>query len=111
MVKLSVYVPASHIEQVKLAMFEAGAGRTEKYDMCAWQTAGTGQFKPLPGSDPFVGTVGELCEVEEYQLEIIIDDDLLESVVAAMKEVHPYEEPAFAAWPLLAVNAQTSEKG
>ena len=51
--KIELYVPESHLTAVKTAMFEAGAGRVGNYDLCAWQTRGEGQFRPLDGSRPF----------------------------------------------------------
>lgn len=51
--KLCFYVPVTHIEQVKQAMFAAGAGTIGNYDCCAWQVLGVGQFRPLAGSQAF----------------------------------------------------------
>ncbi len=53
--KIEFYVPESHLSAVKLAMFEAGAGKLGDYDQCAWQTKGRGQYRPLAGSDPYQG--------------------------------------------------------
>jgi hypothetical protein len=60
MYKLCFFVPESHLETVKEAIFEAGAGRIGDYDRCCWQVLGDGQFRPLPGSQPFSGKQGEL---------------------------------------------------
>lgn len=103
MIKLCVYVPESHIEMVKRAMFDAGAGRIGLYEECSWQTLGEGQFKPMPGSQPFIGSTGHRTVVSEYQLEMVCRNELLTQVVDAMKRAHPYEEPAYAAWHLLEV--------
>ncbi|MEH6542063.1 MAG: hypothetical protein V7748_18580, partial [Halopseudomonas sp.] len=53
MYKLCFFVPASHVEQVKQAVFAAGAGRLGNYDSCSWQVLGQGQFRPLSGSEPY----------------------------------------------------------
>ena len=66
MFKLCVFVPVSHVEQVKQALFAAGAGRLGDYDCCSWQVLGTGQFRPLDGSQPFLGQTGVVEQVEEY---------------------------------------------
>ncbi len=55
MYKLCYYVPESHLEVTKQAIFDAGAGRVGNYDCCCWQVRGQGQFRPLPGSQPFIG--------------------------------------------------------
>ena len=58
--RLDVYVPDSHVEAVKTAIFEAGAGYFGNYDSCCWQTGGTGQFRPLEGAHPFYGEPGRV---------------------------------------------------
>ena len=100
MYKLCVYVPATHLDAVKQALFDAGAGRIGDYDSCCWQVAGQGQFRPLAGADPFVGTVGEVETVAEYKLELVCDDAVVRAAVAALKAAHPYEEPAYQVWRL-----------
>lgn len=95
MYKIVFFVPESHLEVVKDALFEAGAGRIGDYDRCAWQVKGQGQFRPLPGSQPYVGEEGAVEVVDEYRVEIICPDDRLPAVVAALRGSHPYETPAF----------------
>jgi hypothetical protein len=98
--KLVFYVPESHVEQVKAAVFNAGGGRMGDYDCCAWQTLGQGQFRPLPGSDPYIGAINRLERVDEFRVEIICDDPCVTAVLAALREAHPYEEPAYDIWRL-----------
>lgn len=100
MYKLCVFIPQSHLEQVKTAMFKAGAGKIGNYDCCSWQTLGLGQFRPLDDSQPFIGDTGKLETVEEYKVEMVVADKLIHTVVTAMKQAHPYEEPAYDAWQL-----------
>lgn len=100
MYKLCVYVPASHLEPVKAAMFSAGAGKIGNYDSCCWQVLGEGQFRPLAGSEPWLGQHDVLERVAEYRVELVCADDRVESVLAAMRRAHPYEEPAYDAWQL-----------
>ena len=95
MYKLVFFVPPSHLEDVKDAVFAAGAGKMGNYDQCAWQTLGVGQFRPLSGSDAFIGERGRLEEVEEYRVELVCADALIAGVVYALKRAHPYEEPAY----------------
>ncbi len=102
MYKLCFYVPESHLDAVKQAVFAAGAGRIGDYDQCCWQIKGTGQFRPLPGSQPFMGETGALEAVEEYRVEMVCADDRIRAAVAALKRAHPYEEPAFDCWMLSA---------
>jgi len=95
MYKLCYYVPATHLEATKTAVFDAGAGRVGDYDRCCFQVLGEGQFRPLPGSRPFLGTEGELERLAEYRVEMVCEDDVVDSVVTALRLAHPYEEPAF----------------
>ena len=97
--KIEVYVPSDHCENLKRALFAAGAGRLGNYDCCAWQTAaGTGQFRPLAGSKPFVGKHGEIEKVDEIKIEIICAEENLDNVITALRACHPYETPAFQYW-------------
>ena len=100
MYKLAFFVPASHVEVVKAAVFAAGGGRIGGYDHCAWQTLGQGQFRPLDGSQPFLGQTGQVEVVEEWKVELVVADDLIAQVVAALKQSHPYETPAYEVWQL-----------
>jgi hypothetical protein len=106
MYKLGFYVPPSHLDAVKTAVFTAGAGRIGNYDSCAWQTLGQGQFRPLGGSQPYQGQTGVVETVEEYRVELVCADDLLRQVIQALKAAHPYEEPAFDVVKLEQVNLE-----
>jgi len=99
--KLIFYVPASHLDLVKSAVFSTGAGRIGHYDHCCWQTLGQGQFRPLHGSRPFIGEKDEVEYVEEYKVETLCDSQATaKEAVAALKKAHPYEEPAYDIWPV-----------
>lgn len=66
--KLIFFVPETHKERVKQAVFAAGAGRFDGYDCCSWETLGNGQFRPLEGSQPFIGAQGQIEQVSEYRV-------------------------------------------
>jgi hypothetical protein len=100
MYKLAFFVPPSHVEQVKSALFAAGAGRIGAYDSCSWQVPGQGQFRPLDGSQPFIGQTGQIEQVEEWKVELVVADELIQQAVAALKHSHPYETPAYEVWKL-----------
>lgn len=100
MYKICVFVPETAVEQVKQSMFAAGAGKIGDYDSCCWQTLGQGQFRPLEGSSPFIGEQNRIETVAEYRIEMVCADELIKDAVAAMKNSHPYEEPAYDVWKL-----------
>jgi hypothetical protein len=95
MYQVGFYVPESHLEQVKAAIFDAGAGHIGNYDRCCWQTLGQGQFRPLQGSDPAIGKECVLETVQEYRVLTVCEETVLRDVLAALRKAHPYEEPAF----------------
>ncbi|RGP70125.1 hypothetical protein FSPOR_4237 [Fusarium sporotrichioides] len=93
---LAFYVPPANAAACKAAIFKAGAGRYPGpggYTECAWQTSGTGQFRPGDAANPAIGKVGELEETPEVRVEtLIVGEDTTRNAVAALKEAHPYEE-------------------
>jgi len=106
---LVTYVPDSHLEVVKEAIFKAGAGTMGSYDSCCFQSQGTGQFRPLQGSSPFIGQVGELAQAMEWRLELVVDDECAAQVVDALLESHPYEVPAYHLIPVLTLEGLSDE--
>jgi hypothetical protein len=98
--KLAFFVPASHLEAAKQAVFQAGGGRLGAYDQCCWQVLGQGQFRPLDGSQPFIGQSGSVEQVPEWKVELVVSEDLIAAVVSALKAAHPYETPAYEVWRL-----------
>jgi hypothetical protein len=101
--KLGVYVPDTHLEVVKSALFAAGAGHLGDYDSCCWQVRGVGQFRPLAGSNPYIGQQSAVEQVDEWRVEMMVADAVLKAVLAALRASHPYEEPAFDVVALVAV--------
>ncbi len=95
------YVPSSHVESVKNAVFMAGAGKIGSYTNCSWQTLGVGQFIPEKGSKPTIGIENNLATVSEVLVQIICEKDLMPEILQAFTTAHPYEEPAYYILPIL----------
>lgn len=95
MYKIVFFVPETHKDAVKQALFDAGAGRIGNYDSCAWETLGTGQFRAMQGANPFLGKIDQIEKVDEYRVELVCEDALIKDAIRAMKAAHPYEEPAY----------------
>lgn len=94
--KMVVFVPRSHVEEVRTALFDAGAGQIGKhYDQCSFNTAGYGSFRPLAGSEPSIGEVGMQERVEETRIEVIYTRSIERKLLLALYEAHPYEEVAY----------------
>lgn len=100
MYKLAFYVPPSHLETVKNAVFAAQAGRIGQYEHCCWQVLGQGQFRPMASAQPFIGTAGSLETLSEYRVELVCDDAHIRAAIVALKAAHPYEEPAYEVYKL-----------
>ncbi len=98
--KLVVYVPVSHEAGVRAAIGDMGAGHLGDYSHCSFRGPGTGAFLPQVGSSPYIGEPGKLEEVEEFRLETIVPQNMLEAVISQMKAAHPYEEVAYDLYPL-----------
>lgn len=97
---LVVYSPATHTPEVLQAIGDAGAGSIGNYSHCSFVTPGTGRFLPRDGAKPFLGTVGIPEEAAEDRIECVVEAPHLAAVVAALRDAHPYEEPAFMTWPV-----------
>ena len=95
MYKLTVFIPEEALEQVKSALFAAGAGKIGSYEQCCWQVQGVGQFMPLIGSKPHIGKHDSLETVNEWRVEMVVATAMIDNVVEALKQAHPYETPAY----------------
>jgi hypothetical protein len=101
--KIVVFVPVTHGDRLRQAMGEAGAGIIGNYSHCSFTTRGIGRFRPNSGANPSIGEVGRLEAVDEERIETACPEEKLKSVLAAMRRVHPYEEPAIDVYPLAAI--------
>ena len=100
MYKLAFFVPEADLEAVKQALFAMGAGRIGDYDSCCWQVLGQGQFSPLAGSNPHIGSQGVVETLPEWRVELVCSDELIRQAVETLKQAHPYEEVAYDVWRL-----------
>ncbi|MBV9920622.1 MAG: Nif3-like dinuclear metal center hexameric protein [Pseudonocardia sp.] len=99
--KIVTFVPTGpDLGAVHAALSDAGAGEVGEYSHRSFATAGTGQFKPVPGD--------RLERVAETRLEMVLPRGRRAAVVAALRAVHPYEEPAF---DVLALASVPSNRG
>lgn len=93
--KWTIQVPRDHTDAVLDALFAAGAGGSGSYRDCAVRVASQGQFRPLPGANPAIGSIGELEVVAEDRIEVVAAPRARTAVLAALHAAHPYEQPAF----------------
>lgn len=100
MYKIVYFVPKQAKEKTKEALFAIGVGMFEKYECCSFETLGTGQFKPIGDAQPHIGSLNTLEVLQEYRVEMICRDDLIQKAVRTLKQSHPYEEVAYEVYKL-----------
>ncbi len=100
LLKLVTFVPESHVEYVRNALFNAGAGNIGNYDSCSFNLHGEGTFRANESADPFVGDIGKLHFEKEVRIETVLPKFKQADVLRALLSVHPYEEPAYDFYPL-----------
>ena len=100
LVKLVTFVPEDHLDKVRDAIFNAGAGVIGNYDRCGFAVTGTGSFKAGEDTNPFAGEKGKLHFEKEVRFETILFSHLKEKVIKALLDTHPYEEVAYDIYPI-----------
>lgn len=106
--KLVTYVPTNHADQVRNALFHAGAGNIGNYSECSFNAQGSGTFKGNEGSDPYVGQPGQRHTEPETRVETIYPANLESKILMALMLAHPYEEVAY---DLYAITNQHQQVG
>ncbi len=103
MVKLEIFIPATHFEKLREALRSVGAGAFGNYDSVLSYSPVVGCWRPLAGAKPYNGEIGVLCEAEEYKVEVCCPEEKLNETVLAIRAVHPYEEPVINAIQLISI--------
>lgn len=108
LMKLAVYVPSIHAKELREQLAVVGAGQIGNYDSCSFSSSGTGRFKPLVGSNPVIGSLNNLEELEEEKVEVVFASSMKSKILKTMYAIHPYEEVAFDLWTL---ESKTGQQG
>ena len=98
--KLVTFVPIEHIDNVRNAVFGAGAGKIGNYDSCSFNIEGKGTFKGNEDTHPYVGEKGKLHKENEIRFESIFPNYLRNNIIKSLIESHPYEEVAYDIYPV-----------
>lgn len=93
--KLTTYAPIKDAENLRSALFNAGAGSIGNYDNCSFNIIGEGTFKGNEESNPHIGIKGELHTEKEIQLNITFEKHLESKILHTLFTNHPYEEVAY----------------
>jgi len=100
-VKIIVTVPIDNVDEVRIALCEAGAGIIGNYTHCSMSSKCIGTFKPNEDANPYIGENNKLEYVEEEKIEVVCDFKKVKTVIKELRKVHPYEEPAIDIIPLI----------
>lgn len=100
-VKIIVMVPANYLEELRMAILDAGAGVIGNYSHCSTSFSGIGTFKPNKEATPFIGESNSFEAVLEERLEVMVQVSDVKKILSIIREVHPYEEPGIDIIPLL----------
>ena len=98
--KIVVFVPETHADAVRKAMGKAGAGKIGNYSFCSFSLKGIGRFRPEEGSEPVIGEIGRMEEVIEERIEMVCRRDDVNTIIDAVRDVHPYEEVPIDLYPI-----------
>lgn len=93
--KLVTFVPEKNAEEVRNALFKAGAGSVGNYDACSFNVNGSGTFRAGEGSEPYVGEIGKLHTEAETRIEVVFPSFLETKIISTLQQSHPYEEVAY----------------
>ncbi len=99
--KLEIFIPESHLTTLQETLRNLDAGHIGNYDACLSYSRVISTWRPLHGSKPFIGIVDEVSEEYELKVEVTCKLSQLETIIQAIKKIHPYEEPVINAIPLL----------
>ncbi|PCJ66829.1 MAG: Nif3-like dinuclear metal center hexameric protein [Bacteroidetes bacterium] len=104
--KLVTYCPILNEQDVRNALFAAGAGHIGNYSECSFTTQGSGTYTAGSGTKPTKGEVGSRHTESEVKIEVVVPSYLTNQVLNALKTIHPYEEVAYEIYPTLNVNQE-----
>ena len=99
--KLEIFIPESHLKLLQDTLVQCDAGHIGNYDACMSYSHVIGTWRPLDGTKPYIGTEGTISEEPEIKAEVTCKVSDVDSIIAAVKKIHPYEEPVINAIPLL----------
>lgn len=98
--KMEIFIPATHLAALQKALQSVDAGHIGNYDSCLSYSKVTGCWRPLAGSHPYLGRENEISVKPELKVEVTCLREKVDSIIEAIKKVHPYEEPVINVIPL-----------
>ena len=99
--KLEIFIPEKFLPTLQETLYSIDAGHIGNYDCCLSYSHVIGTWRPLDGTHPYSGTHGVVSQVQELKVEVTCRLQDIDRIIAAVKAIHPYEEPVINAIPLL----------
>lgn len=99
--KIEVFIPEEFVEKLRKELNQEGVLKTGKYDNCIAVLKNKGYWRPLEGTKPYLGNIGEVCCADECKVEFRVKSQNLQDTIDIIKKIHPYEEPVINVLPLL----------
>lgn len=101
--KLEIFIPESFFKVLCNKLKELDAGHIGNYGECLSYSEVNSRWKPLEGTNPYIGKVNELSEEKELKVEVTCNIDNIDEIIKGIKSIHPYEEPVINVIPLCMV--------
>ena len=98
--KLVTYTIPENVEELRNALFDAGAGKIGNYEDCSFNSKGIGTYMGNEDSNPEIGERFEFVENEEIKIEVTFEKHLQSKVLKALFNNHVYEEVAYEIYEL-----------
>ncbi len=98
--KLITYTIPENVEQVRNALFDAGAGKIGNYEDCSFNSQGIGTYMGNENSNPEIGERFEFVEAPEVKIEVTFEKHLQSKILKALFSNHVYEEVAYEIYDL-----------
>ena len=98
--KLVTYTIPENAEEVRNALFNAGAGSIGNYDNCSFNSKGIGTYMGNEHSNPEIGERFEFVQGDEIKIEVTFEKHLENKILKALFQSHTYEEVAYEIYDL-----------
>jgi dinuclear metal center YbgI/SA1388 family protein len=98
--KLVTYTIPENAEEVRNALFDAGAGTIGNYENCSFNSKGIGTYMGNEHSNPQIGERFEFVQGDEIKIEVTFEKHLENKILKALFKSHAYEEVAYEIYEL-----------
>ncbi|RYJ51808.1 Nif3-like dinuclear metal center hexameric protein [Flavobacterium petrolei] len=98
--KLVTFTIPENAEEVRNALFDAGAGTIGNYENCSFNSKGIGTYMGNEHSNPQIGERFEFVQGDEIKVEVTFEKHLENKILKALFKSHAYEEVAYEIYEL-----------